>query len=101
MQTVKNKPTPRQLEEAIHSGPRKEQAIRELYAQRELYVAALVKGGMVGPDGLGQLDRLGRFQVADLHWGLCTPEAKKSLLQDTHSHVRSAAELSWQRDPTR
>lgn len=68
--------------------------VERLYAMRAAFVVALQAKGIVDVRDIGELDRLGRCEVASHHWRLCTPEARDALLRDAHHQVRSCALLS-------
>lgn len=68
--------------------------VERLYAMRAAFVLALQVKGIVDVRDIGELDRLGRCEVASHHWRLCTPEARDALLRDAHHQVRSCASIS-------
>ena len=86
--------TPRELESQMKRGCSKPGEVETLYASRDAYVSGLKKKGMVTTADLLNLDRLGRFVIADDYWRMCTLEARKALLIDDHHQVRSAAIIS-------
>lgn len=69
------------------------QELKIIYAKREASIRRLRKKGEVSVDDLNDLDRLGRFRVADELWAWCSQSTKTALLGDAHAHVRSAASL--------
>lgn len=86
--------TPRQLEEAMRPGCPKSGEVERLYQARIRFVERLKAIGAVTLDDLGKLDRLGRFQVANECWAICSDDARKALLEDSHHQVKSTASIS-------
>lgn len=68
--------------------------VEQLYQLREEEVATLSQRPVVTVDDLRDLDRLGRFLVADGLFEKCDDAARHALLHDEHPHVRSCAEIS-------
>lgn len=68
--------------------------IERLYALRDAFIRTLRAKGLVDVREIGELDRLGRCQVASDHWDLCTQEARDALLEDPHHQVRACASVS-------
>lgn len=87
-------PTLRELEAGFKKHRPDEMKLEAFYAQRRSEVAALGQKVIITSDDLIPLDRLGRYQVAAQFWGICSQEAKHSLLHDEHHSVRSAAILA-------
>lgn len=87
-------PTPRQLEAAMPFGCSTPEQLQRLYTVRKECIDDLKKVGYVTLSDLERLDRIGRFQVANDCWHLCTQKARKALLEDQHHQVRSTAALS-------
>jgi len=67
---------------------------QELMDARNRFVESLASRERVESSDLRQLDRLGRFRVADELWHLCPSEVRDELRQDAHHHVRAAAQLN-------
>ena len=65
-----------------------------VYAARDTFVAALKERGNIEPSDLSNLDRLGRFKVADECWDISSIDTRQALLDDPHHQVRSAAVIS-------
>ncbi|MBV7542173.1 hypothetical protein [Acidovorax sp. sic0104] len=86
--------TPRQMEDAFQGSPRSQVKIEALYASREAMVTELALKGQILPLDIANLDRLGRVRVANDHWRICSPEARKALAADAHHQVRSCAAIS-------
>lgn len=70
------------------------QELEVLYAERDAAVLALATKGHIEAPDLVALDRLGRFKVANEHWGICDSTARHALLNDPHHFVRSCASLA-------
>ncbi|WP_425953219.1 LPD11 domain-containing protein [Ralstonia pseudosolanacearum] len=66
----------------------------QLYELREAELESLGQRAVIQVDDLRDLDRLGRFMVADGLFEKCNDAARHSLLHDDHPHVRSCAEIS-------
>lgn len=90
-------PTPREMETQLKGRCPSLAEVTRLYAARDSTVATLAQRARIEPSDLDQLDRLGRFKVADAHWHIVSAEAQQALLTDTHHQVRSAAICSQQR----
>lgn len=68
--------------------------IEELYQLREAEVESLGRRDVIHEVDLRDLDRLGRFMVADGLFEKCDEAARHALLHDEHAHVRSCAEIA-------
>lgn len=90
--------TPRQLEDGIRQGYYRYQGAEKLpdtlHARRAEFIQSFKAAGTIKLSNLSEMDRLGRYEVADECWNLCTPKAKQALLTDSHPHIRSAALMS-------
>lgn len=86
--------TPREVADAIKPRNAKPIEVEWLYIVRNRFVDALKSRGSVGMNDLNDLDRLGRFKVANECWSICTEDARNALLADSHPHVRSTALLA-------
>lgn len=88
--------TPRQLEEAMSPRCPKPGEVELLYKVRNRFVEGLKESGSISIDDLANLDRLGRFKVADECWSICTEGARNALIDDPHHQVRSTASMASQ-----
>lgn len=86
--------TPREIEAAMKSRCYTRMQAQELMDARNRFVESLASRGRVESSDLKQLDRLGRFRVANELWHLCPCEVRDELRQDAHHHVRAAAQLN-------
>ncbi len=86
--------TARAVREAYPTRNLPSSVVKVLYAVRRVQVNKLETQPEIGVDELAELDRLGRFRVADELFGKCNPQARHALLNDAHPHVQSAARLS-------
>lgn len=86
--------TPRQLEDGIRQGYYRQQDTDTLYARRAEFIQSFKAAGTIKLSNLGEMDRLGRYEVAYDCWKLCTRRVKQALLTDSHPQVRSAALMS-------
>lgn len=84
--------TPRQLEEGVRLY--RQEDIEVLYARRAEFLQRFKAAGTIKLSNLSEMDRLGRYEVANDCWKLCTRRAKQALLTDSHPQVRSAALMS-------
>lgn len=86
--------TPREIEAAMKPRCYTPEQAQELMDARDRFVESLACRGRVESSDLKQLDRLGRFRVAGELWHLCPSQVRAELLQDSHHHVRAAAQLN-------
>ncbi|WP_218309909.1 hypothetical protein [Alteromonas antoniana] len=66
--------------------------ITSMTALRGEMISNLEKQESINIEDIQDLDRVGRFTVAQSMFSKCASEARKYLLTDEHPHVRSAAE---------
>ncbi|WP_153785364.1 hypothetical protein [Pseudomonas sp. EMN2] len=67
--------------------------LQEKYDKRAERVSSLAEAGQIEAADLHELDYLGRFKVANEHWGICDTSARQALLNDQHHFVRSCARI--------
>jgi hypothetical protein len=73
--------------------------IEDIYRARDEHIAALEQLPVVSIDDVAKLDRLGLCRVANDLWSRCSRELQYHLLNHSHHHIRSCAEISARHSP--
>lgn len=68
--------------------------IEQMYSDQFQLVDNLVRMDSISASDLVELNRIGKYRLIDIAWGLLTQDARIALLNDEHHFVRASAQLA-------